>query len=825
MSFALLSISIAEFDILDGNTLSYTYPKTVQLEKYYPEFQIADKCIPDGGHIYSEDQTGIILPIDESNVELQEMLNQHLPNFKLIKTCSPSTPITNNNENSDNVSSNNVDISQQHQHYLYGSVFFRNKIDDRVRRGAIQKSILVVTTKPLFTLFTSLLRDTMEQISQCEEQLLIKYGEEGMNKEEKKNLIYNILEKLYNEMKDSIESANGSLTRKLNISLYDKVYQLKVPKLREDIFNGASLTDLVKLFEKHICYIWEALLFSRRLLFVGSPAKVVMMCCLSCPLLIYPLKGTSNRIAPYVTVGDPKLEEHTFICGMTNPILETSKTSWDYYASIAAGKVLYKRQKISLISKSEFKDFLKQVLTGIKHGKSESWVRDQFNQFNLNFLNHVPFSKKKSITQNFIHCPLYKRFALSNNSAISSVVGASFYGSNNSSPATNTNNTSSISGNTLTSNSLLFNQHLLHENSQAVSSSNVNNVRTLFSPRTKRTTPSLPPFFELNHSNSLETTTTPPSLLQKSLPLRYLKHTRSQSGDITNTVTNGKKISPRRVSIINFYRKINPFISSKNEIVFSQKDLIASVISDHELDILWPYLMPNSDQMLDWNVTGHVTQYNMSLCIKDDTPNDTFYSRHSGPLKHRYEKVIRNIHNVLNLLFKESDNYELIYTKELLLSLDRKTLTERERALLDIPNKNKRDSSFIYIKMEKPVEEELLVVNSEVKQTSYRSLFVHKVLKLQSDSMQFNILDNPEYFVYVVNRISEEETELTQVHVIRAANLSEKRDKYLYYNTALALRKVLIEKLEADTLDYSTITDYTSDDSSSEEEDDNIQFL
>lgn len=452
-----------------------------------------------------------------------------------------------------------------------------------------------------------------------------------------------------------------------------------------------------------------------------------------------------------MTIGDPKLEEHVYICGMTNPILENSKFGWDYYASIAAGSVLYKRQKISLVSKSEFKDFLKQVLTGIKNGKNESWVREQFVQFNTNFLKHVPHSKKKSITQQFVHSPLYTKYLSTSPVFPSSPIDPSF-------------TSSPLPISKLAAKKLGFD-----------------------------TTPDMSPSKKVKH--------------------KLIKQT-SQNSDLKV----GRR-SPKRVSIINFYRKLNPFVSSnKNEIVFSQKDLISAVISDGELEQLWPYVMPNSESMVDWSVTGHVTMYNMSLCIKDGL--NTFYSRHNGPLHHRYEKVASNIHHVLNVLLKDPDGEDLIYSREILTTLDRKTLAEREKALLDMVNKNKRDCSFVHVKIERPIEEELLVVNSEVKQTSQRSLFVHKVIRLQSDSLQYVLLDNPEYFVYVLNRLSDEETELTQVHVVRATCLSEKRDKYCYFNTAMETRKILLDILQTDQSDYSTYVDNLSDDSDSDESSD-----
>jgi hypothetical protein len=78
--------------------------------------------LPDGGHLYEEDSTFIVL--ESPPPEL----------YKSKKT----------EETSDSP--------------LYGMVFFRNKKDNTVKRGAVQKSILLFCFKPLFTVFDPLMR-------------------------------------------------------------------------------------------------------------------------------------------------------------------------------------------------------------------------------------------------------------------------------------------------------------------------------------------------------------------------------------------------------------------------------------------------------------------------------------------------------------------------------------------------------------------------------------------------------------------------------------------------------------------------------------------
>lgn len=112
-----------EFDILKGNTLSTVYPpEASDIQEKYKDRCIADLCLPDGAHEYEEDITHIFVPYPSDD--------QHANNG----------PIENPNE------------------MLYGMVLFRNKRDKSVKRGAIQKSLLLLATKPLFSVWEPLMR-------------------------------------------------------------------------------------------------------------------------------------------------------------------------------------------------------------------------------------------------------------------------------------------------------------------------------------------------------------------------------------------------------------------------------------------------------------------------------------------------------------------------------------------------------------------------------------------------------------------------------------------------------------------------------------------
>jgi hypothetical protein len=115
-------VCIAEFDILKGNTLSYIYPpeRDIQTEYSIPDesvpysVNLADMCLPDGAHVYEEDQTYMFLPVKGTRMR-------------------------------------NILELTEGQNTVYGLVLFRNKRDSTVKRGAIQKSIVLLASQPYFT--------------------------------------------------------------------------------------------------------------------------------------------------------------------------------------------------------------------------------------------------------------------------------------------------------------------------------------------------------------------------------------------------------------------------------------------------------------------------------------------------------------------------------------------------------------------------------------------------------------------------------------------------------------------------------------------------
>ena len=263
----LHSVSFAEFDIDVGNTLAHKYPQ-FKIDEYDDEY-LANCCLPDGGHIHAEDRTFLILQV--KHTVLASSLAPAAPAKKGKGSSSSSSSSARKEkkakksarkdkdkekekdkdddddddaEDGDASSSSGPPSSRNSVTHavaategggggetvtLYGVGYFRNRPDKTVKRGAIQKAILILAWQPFFEMYYTPALATLERY-------LDDHKNGGKNGK-------NLLKTLY----ESIQ--NLRLQGNLQLQLYDQVYPLNVPKVDEDEFEGASLVDLVKIFQ------------------------------------------------------------------------------------------------------------------------------------------------------------------------------------------------------------------------------------------------------------------------------------------------------------------------------------------------------------------------------------------------------------------------------------------------------------------------------------------------------------------------------------------------------------------------------------------------
>ena len=180
-----------------GNTLTHRYPQ-FKLDEYDDEY-LGNCCLPDGGHIHSEDRTFLILHIKK---KIKTKVKDKKKRRKDSKKDEPQTE------------SQGDDESVEVEEILYGVSFFMSRHDKTVKRGAIQKSILLLSSQPHFELFYHPAKATLERY------LDDKSGKEGKQ----------LLKTLF----DSINLMGK--TQNFQLNLWGATYPINVPVLGEVFF-------------------------------------------------------------------------------------------------------------------------------------------------------------------------------------------------------------------------------------------------------------------------------------------------------------------------------------------------------------------------------------------------------------------------------------------------------------------------------------------------------------------------------------------------------------------------------------------------------------
>jgi hypothetical protein len=319
------SVSIAEFDVDKGNTLSTVYPSDAFDHCLLSLNYLADKSLPDGAHMYEEDYCVFRFSLEEF--------------FKEIPT-------------------------NKTEKHVFGLALFQSRRTEKVKRGAIQKSLVLFTYQPMFDVYIPLMRAAISR-----------YLDKGD---------FLVLQEFYRIISKGFSRGDVGLT------LWDERFSLSLPVLGPDQFGTASLKSLVMRFGESTMYLWYGLLLRKRVLIVGTPASEVTNCCLAAPLLASPLHGFTEYLCPYICFGD--MDKVTsgkpYIFGTTNRLFEERKEFSDMIGSFESGRVVLGPTAEGLKIGVHDRQHIRTVINGINdYSKSEKWVRDQFESFTIRFLH------------------------------------------------------------------------------------------------------------------------------------------------------------------------------------------------------------------------------------------------------------------------------------------------------------------------------------------------------------------------------------------------------------------------------------------------------
>lgn len=341
------SVSIAEFDIDEGNTLSCIHPADAFDCSALSLNFIADHCLPDGAHAFASDCAYFVFTRDEF----------YSPEY--LAAHSDTLPAE-----------------------LYGFACFLNVRTDAVRRGAIQKSIVVISSYRMTDLFMPIYKAAVERFIE--------------------NPMPEILQAVY----DAVQAA---IVRQLtSITLFSHLTQLTPFSMHvvlpsKDEWTQVSVKSLIETFGTDVLLIRSALNLRCRIMVVGTPASDVCNAVLAALFVYCSSRSPAGHedqlrspvpLCPYICLGDMDrvLSLDGFLFGSTNRLFEEHKEWTDCLVSLDAQKVYLpeprgkpsRAQEIRKGISSADRRLLRLLVEGVRDEKrSESWVRSQLPQLSF----------------------------------------------------------------------------------------------------------------------------------------------------------------------------------------------------------------------------------------------------------------------------------------------------------------------------------------------------------------------------------------------------------------------------------------------------------
>ena len=342
-----------------GNTLTVRVPD-FELPGYSHQ-DLANLCLPDGAHLYTEDRTYLVLPLPEDYEAQSRKL------IKARKRAGASSETA-------------LGTRGQSDVYLFGVALYHNKRDPTMKRGAVQRSMLLLLTEPVVGLFLPVLRECLSQYMETPDTKLLK---------------------------QLLTSLNKAWASAHELVLWGRKYPLNRPVIRPEAFHGANVAALVQRFQEDTILIWRGILLQYRVLFLGRPAHQVSQLVISAPFLVRPLRDLLMDLHPYVALTDVEpMFKPRYIAGTTNLLFETKSEWYDLLGSLDSGHLVpsarFKDRPLKITPRE--RKFIRSVLHGIEDKRGEKWVRVQFENFTRRTLDKLINAAFKSREQQ-----LYKR--------------------------------------------------------------------------------------------------------------------------------------------------------------------------------------------------------------------------------------------------------------------------------------------------------------------------------------------------------------------------------------------------------------------------------
>lgn len=374
-SRSVLYAMVAEFDIDKGSVLRHQYPEPLGIK----ESHLAEEMLPEGAHLRETDWTVFFLEDKNGGVGpvRLEFFGSQRENNEVMDPPAKA------------------EIQTRQTHYCCLNLV-RTKKDPRVRRGAVVRSLAIVTPYRFYNHFKPVLELALDQYFDTPGVEVLEKLYTQMNKmdfshttslSEQEKAVERALLLRASEKGQLVSDHSQAVVAKFEWD--DKELEVNVPMLNdEDEVTEASLINLIKMFKENTMKIFNALICQKRIMFTGyqRPSGQLCTCVVSACLLVSPpFQGTLRRAFPYASLTNLDfLQVPGFVAGATNPIFESRSMWWDILCNITTGEVTVASsfqeeldQAAESVEKMKMLDnaLFNEVLTGIRNGSGEEWVR------------------------------------------------------------------------------------------------------------------------------------------------------------------------------------------------------------------------------------------------------------------------------------------------------------------------------------------------------------------------------------------------------------------------------------------------------------------
>eukprot|EP01059_Diplonema_ambulator_P000876 TRINITY_DN10697_c0_g1_i1.p1 TRINITY_DN10697_c0_g1~~TRINITY_DN10697_c0_g1_i1.p1 ORF type:complete len:561 (+),score=163.21 TRINITY_DN10697_c0_g1_i1:93-1685(+) len=364
----LHSVSIADFHIQIGNTITHTWPQTADMKEFKTE-NLHDFCFPDGAH------------------------DAHRDTVYGVLECVDGTT-------------------------MFGLGCYRALKTQSVERGAVQRGILIITTVPIYNTLNSIVHELLEWWL-CSDESVDKYNRlddndartwVDVNTSTAPELLkahprcptadddLAFLRKLYDSLTEGFKASrdgdrnivvpfdfdfqNCKVSTELTAPFVEPLCMGTVPASLSDALGyGACLSQLISIFKHNTAKIYTALLKRQTVCFTDhGNAMMVGACVLACTHLVRPLALSCKEVVPYFTVTDSeRVETADFVvCGTTNPYYEdAARNPWaTLICSLADGSIHCNSQ---LEIPKTTQKLVSHIVQGVvRENRTEAWIRNFF---------------------------------------------------------------------------------------------------------------------------------------------------------------------------------------------------------------------------------------------------------------------------------------------------------------------------------------------------------------------------------------------------------------------------------------------------------------